>query len=578
MPPSNMRRWVLTGVASASGMLVAASAGRADGWAPQIIEAPAFSWSGLYVGFHGGAGAGTAQVSDPFGASIFGDSIRSAGGLIGGQVGANLQIGSAVLGIETDTSAAELAGSNTCFAYSGFFISSNCQVRTNVLGTLTGRLGLVAGAGGRTLLYAKGGVAWERQTVDATANGDLGLGLGTASSSTWRLGWTAGGGIEHALTANWSIRAEYDYLAFGSASIATPGSLLQTVPGNPGTFVAVPANIAGASQDLHQFKVGLNYKLGGDPTLPANSIADAGHPLGWTFEVGARYWASTSRFQKDIDAASLISRITFEGIADRSGELFARIDAPSNIFIKGFAGIGSTQSGHMNDEDWGIPADPANGILAFVPYSDALQQRVEGGLQYATADLGYSWIKTPGIRVGSFLGLNVLNQNMNSYGCVQLANPNGPCGNAVFPNFPTSVPNIFQHNMWWSLRLGTGLDYAITNRLKLSADAAYLPFVLSHGIDDHYALGSGGTVVAKQFSEWAYGRGVQLEAVLSFAVTEQFTLGAGGRYWSLWTSDSVPSLFNVPSQGTNLYRTEAAGLFVQASYKFGEGCCAASFK
>jgi hypothetical protein len=33
----------------------------------------------------------------------------------------------------------------------------------------------------------------------------------------------------------------------------------------------------------------------------------------------------------------------------------------------------------MNDEDWGIPADPANGILAFVPYSDALQERVERG-------------------------------------------------------------------------------------------------------------------------------------------------------------------------------------------------------
>src|SRR5262245_29096579 len=326
MPPSNMRRWVLTGVASASGMLVAASAGRADGWAPQIIEAPAFSWSGLYVGFHGGAGAGTAQVSDPFGASIFGDSIRSAGGLIGGQFGANLQIGSAVFGIETDASLAELAGSNTCFAYSGVFISSNCQVRTNVLGTLTGRFGLAAGADGRTLFYARGGAAWERQTVDATANGDLGLGLGSASSAAWRLGWTAGGGIEHALTANWSVRAEYDYLAFGSGKLVTPASLQQIVPGNPGTLIAVPANTSSAAQDLHEFKVGLNYRFGGDQTITSGPIAELGRLPGWALEAGARYWASTNRFQKDIDTPSLVSRITFDGIADRSGELFARID------------------------------------------------------------------------------------------------------------------------------------------------------------------------------------------------------------------------------------------------------------
>jgi opacity protein-like surface antigen len=573
-----MGRWALITAASASVMMLAVRESLADGLAPQNVEAPAFSWRGLYVGFHGGANAGTAQVSDPFGASIFGDSIRSSGGLFGGQIGANLQAGSAVFGIEADSSFTELTGSATCFAYSGFFISADCRARTDVLGTLTGRLGIAAGPEGRTLVYAKGGAAWEHLTVDATTNGDLGLGLGSTSSSAWRFGWTAGAGIEHALTGNWSIRAEYDYLAFGSAKVVTPASLLQTVPGNPGTLVAVPANVASASQDLHEFKVGLNYRFASDPAGPSPLIANAGHMLGWAYEVGARYWASTSRFQKDIDTPSLISRITFDGVADRSGELIARADAPSNFFIKGFAGIGSTHSGHMNDEDWGIPADPADGILAFVPYSNALQRRVEGGLQYGTVDMGYSWVRAPDIRAGSFLGLNVLNENMDSYGCVQLANPNGPCGNAVFPNFPTSVPNIFQHNVWWSLRLGAELEYAITDRLKFSADAAYLPFVLSHGTDDHYSLASGGAVVAKQFSEWGYGRGVQLEAVLSFALTDQFILGAGARYWSMWTSDSLPSIFNVPSQGTNVYRTEATGLFVQASYKFGEGCCTSSLK
>lgn len=556
------RATVYAGV-SASALLLACALARADGWEAQAVASAPFSWTGLYIGLHTGAASATTQVSDPFGSSIYGDTVRSSGGLLGGQVGANVQMGAVVLGIDADVSAAEIDGSRTCFAYSGIFISADCRARTDVLGTLTGRLGVATGSEGRTLLYAKGGAAWEHRTVDATTNGDLGL--GAASSSTWRLGWTAGGGIEQALAGNWSLKAEYDYLAFGTAKVATP----------------VPPNVANASQDMHQFKIGLDYRLGGDVAAvvsPDYGARDTGRWSGWTFEMGARYWATTSRFQKDIDAPSLISRITFDGVRDGSGELFARLDTPSKVFVKGLVGIGTTQSGRMNDEDWGIPADPAGGILAFVPYSNTLQGRVEGGLQYGTADIGYSWIRTPDLRVGSFAGLNILNQNMNSYGCVQLANPNGPCGNFVFPNFPTSEPNIFQHNTWGALRLGTTVDIALASRLKVNVDAAYLPFVLFHGIDHHYALGSGGTVIAATFPDWGYGRGVQLEAGLTFAVTDQLNLGAGARYWSMWTNDSLPGIFGVSSQGTNYYRTDTAGLFVQASYKFGESCCAGPAK
>jgi len=32
------------------------------------------------------------------------------------------------------------------------------------------------------------------------------------------------------------------------------------------------------------------------------------------------------------------------------------------------------------------------------------------------------------------------------------------------------------------------------------------------------------------------GIGVQLEAMLSYVVTDAFSLGIGGRYWSMWTT------------------------------------------
>ena len=34
-----------------------------------------------------------------------------------------------------------------------------------------------------------------------------------------QVGWTAGAGLEYALTDNWSVRAEYDYLGFGSKQL-----------------------------------------------------------------------------------------------------------------------------------------------------------------------------------------------------------------------------------------------------------------------------------------------------------------------------------------------------------------------
>jgi hypothetical protein len=41
-------------------------------------------WTGFYIGTHVDAGAGTADIADPFGSSIFGDKIPTPGFLAGG--------------------------------------------------------------------------------------------------------------------------------------------------------------------------------------------------------------------------------------------------------------------------------------------------------------------------------------------------------------------------------------------------------------------------------------------------------------------------------------------------------------
>ena len=66
---------------------------------------------------------------DPYGASIYGDTVRTPGALVGGQLGYNWQRGEIVYGLEADLSWAAMDGTKTCFAFSGDFISSNCWCR-----------------------------------------------------------------------------------------------------------------------------------------------------------------------------------------------------------------------------------------------------------------------------------------------------------------------------------------------------------------------------------------------------------------------------------------------------------------
>lgn len=42
---------------------------------------------------------------------------------------------------------------------------------------------------------------------------------GSASASSTRVGWTVGGGLEYAITNNWSVRAEYRYTDFGHTTV-----------------------------------------------------------------------------------------------------------------------------------------------------------------------------------------------------------------------------------------------------------------------------------------------------------------------------------------------------------------------
>jgi len=539
---------------------------------PSVVVAPRalWSWTGFYIGGQIGSGFGTSKFSDAAGAGIYGGTVRTPAALGGGQLGVNWQFPNSnwVLGIETDAAALSADGTATCLASSGFFISANCRVRQDALGSLTGRVGFAAGPLGHTLVYAKGGAAWMQERIDLTTNGVLPL--ATTGLDGLRWGWTVGAGVEKALTPAWSLRLEYDYANFGSVNVATPTSFLQVIPGF-NAYVPTAGGISSVSQNVQTVKLGLNLKIGEDMHAqwePSASdyrlrgTCDVGCVADTQIEIGGRTWYSSGHFQKDLGGTVnqdqqnlLVSRLTYD-TTSASGELYGRIDNnSSNLFLKGFIGGGSHLSGNMHDEDWVV-------FGATVPYSNTLSSPVKGDLAYATLDLGYALFHGPNAKVGGFVGYNYFRENKSAYGCAQIANARSDC----VPAIPASILGITENDRWDSFRLGLNGVVTLMDRLTLTADAAYLPYVSFTGTDNHLLRSNVPSTISP---ETGIGKGVQLEAILAYQLNRSFSVGAGGRYWAMWATNSFTNIFGTDCPCQTLpSRTERFGGFVQASYKF----------
>ena len=207
---------------AAAGLLAAVvsqPASAADLWGPRyegsIKDAPpayAFTWTGVYVGAHAGLMTGNTQscLEDCKGfAQIFATDYDMNGGLFGGHIGYNHQFGSAVLGIEASYSGSTAQGDGP-----SAWLTSHRQLDWLAIGY----------AMGRSMVYAMGGVVWgELQT-------DVGLGGGNIflSGDETHVGWTAGLGVEHALTDRVTVRLEYAHIDLGSEDHTLKPSPLKT--------------------------------------------------------------------------------------------------------------------------------------------------------------------------------------------------------------------------------------------------------------------------------------------------------------------------------------------------------------
>jgi outer membrane immunogenic protein len=221
-----LRKLLLSTVAA---MAMAGSALAADlpsRKAPPVayVPPPAFTWTGFYLGVHGGYDWQDVRETGLFGGLAFYNyGWKASGPVGGGHAGFNWQVNQFVFGMEGDVDAVGVR-SNTNgnpFFLPFFGFANNVNWRTQVGGSIRGRIGW---AWDRVLLYGTGGVAFMNFRLTENFPGVL-FGPGEVFNTT-RTGLTVGGGLEYAFTNNWLARVEYRYSDFGTynnASVFIPG-------------------------------------------------------------------------------------------------------------------------------------------------------------------------------------------------------------------------------------------------------------------------------------------------------------------------------------------------------------------
>jgi outer membrane immunogenic protein len=233
-------------LASAVMLLSPLTAHSADIAGPPPLLVPTFSWTGFYVG----ANIGGAWVNNDWRDSLSLTNVNNNNNngvfIGGGQIGGNYQIGQFVIGGEWDFDWANNNNNNNAAINPGFVVTSNDRWIT----TVAARFGW---AFGNWMWYGKAGGGWvgnNNVTVtNLTTVVPLTCGASTNCGSNSAGGWLVGVGFEYALTNNWTVKLEYDFLGLGSRTFVVP----------PTAPILAGDVITSNNRNVQTVKVGFNY-------------------------------------------------------------------------------------------------------------------------------------------------------------------------------------------------------------------------------------------------------------------------------------------------------------------------------
>ncbi|WP_245441071.1 outer membrane protein [Methylovirgula ligni] len=187
--------------------------------------APIFSWTGFYIGVNGGYGGNNVNYNeyDPYGEGYsYHEKLTSSGFVAGGTVGFNYQFPTSnfVLGFEGDFDWSDIKGEDSYTDnYADYSYGETYGSKLNWLATARARIGYaVSTPFGNLLPYVTGGAAFGNVKDYDYGGYSYGDDYSDSWTHTWT-GWTAGAGLEYAITQNLSFKAEYLYVDLGNHGV-----------------------------------------------------------------------------------------------------------------------------------------------------------------------------------------------------------------------------------------------------------------------------------------------------------------------------------------------------------------------
>jgi opacity protein-like surface antigen len=231
--------------------------------------------------FLGGAttpfGVGATELGN---ASLFGSS-SPRGGIAGGQIGFNWQAGMVVFGAEFD---AQWSGQqNTAPVVCTPRCTATENVKIKTLTTGRARIGL-AFDWLKPYVTAGGALITTQDDLTVTVGGLTG---NFQALSNTTLGWTAGAGVDIALSSNWSARFEYLHIRANDLNSSAP---------IPGILGAGAAAESAAFRD-NIVRVALNYRFGprGGPGVLESAPSPYAYALNYDFLPSAVVFADKAK-------------------------------------------------------------------------------------------------------------------------------------------------------------------------------------------------------------------------------------------------------------------------------------------
>jgi outer membrane immunogenic protein len=210
-----------------------------------------YSWSGVYVGGHGGYGWARAHWSDIQALdtaseddTLSGEGPRHKpqGPMAGGHLGFQYQWGWVVAGLEFSGAWAKLQA-NSCCEFG--VLDDHYTTTINSLYQVVGRLGFAAGVWHG---YIKGGYAGARVGIELVDH----VGTPTSGiSKQWTDGFVLGGGLEYAITPYVILGVDYSYIQLNDR----PHTLDLIGDGAVTYNVAIPAIQAVVGRVSYKFNV-----------------------------------------------------------------------------------------------------------------------------------------------------------------------------------------------------------------------------------------------------------------------------------------------------------------------------------